>query len=405
LDLCDEKGDLCGKIFADMGADVIKIEPPGGSSSRSRGPFFKGEAHPEKSLFWFAFNNNKRGITLNLETADGKDIFRRLAGKSDIILESFHPGYLDRLGLGYSALSAKNPRMIMTSITPFGQEGPYKDYKGTDMIAFALSGLMSDCGDPDRPPVQVSFPQAYMAAGTYGAEGTMIAVYERELSGKGQHVDLSAQASVTWFISEIIPFWTFLKQNINRAGGDITRKGGLRAPMLWKCKDGYISYLIQAGLPGAERNKMMAKWLEEEGLANQYIKTKDWFKFDWAAITKDEFQENFVEPLSKLFMRYTVKELYDQALKRVISLLPASTSKYLVDENAQLQARNFWVPVEHEELQTTITYPGPFITMSETPLKEMRRAPMIGEHNREVLVDELGFSQNDLIMFKQAGVI
>ncbi len=405
LDLCDEKGDLCGKILADLGADVIKIEPPGGSPARNIGPFYHDEPHPEKSLFWFAFNNNKRSITLNLETADGKEIFRKLTAKSDIILESFPPGSLDRLGLGYPELSAINPRIILTSITPFGQEGPYKDYRGPDMVVFALSGVMSVCGDADRPPVQVSFPQSYLAASTYAAEGTMIALYERKSSGRGQHIDAAAQASLVLFLSELFPFWTFLGQNISRAGNAITRKGGLRCPVIWKCKDGYVSFLVQAGLPAARRNRTMAQWLEEEGLATPNIKEKDWVRFDWAKVKKEEFQEDFIEPLSKLFLRYTTQELYAQALKRVLSVFPVSTSQYLVEENAQLKARNFWVPVKHEPLKATITYPGPFISMSKTPLKEMRRAPMIGEHNEEVLVKELGFSSGDLALLKQAGII
>ncbi len=195
LDLCDERGALCGKILGDMGADVVKIEKPGGDRCRDIGPFYGNTPHRERSLFWFAFNNNKRGVTLNLETSAGKRIFGELVKRSDVVLESFEPGYLDKIGLGYEALRTINPKIVLTSITPFGQSGPYAGYKGTDMVVWALGGLMNLCGDADRPPLQVSLPQSFIAASTYAAEGTMIALYERGNSGLGQHVDLSAQAT------------------------------------------------------------------------------------------------------------------------------------------------------------------------------------------------------------------
>ena len=175
LDITDEKGFLCGKVLGDLGADVIKIEKPGGDPARSIGPFYHDIPDPEKSLYWFAFNMNKRGITLDIETADGQQIFKKLATTADFVIGSFPPGYMDKLGLGYSALSEINPQTIVTSITPFGQTGPYQDFKGSDIVAMAMSGLMYLIGDPDRPPVRISFPQAYLHAGVEGAVGSMVA--------------------------------------------------------------------------------------------------------------------------------------------------------------------------------------------------------------------------------------
>lgn len=143
LDLTDEKGLLCGKLLGDLGADVIKIEPPGGDTSRNVGPFYKDIPDPERSLFWFAFNTSKRGITLDIETADGQDVFKRLVTSADFVIESFPPGHMDRLGLGYPALNEINPGVIMVSISPFGQTGPYKDYKSPDIVACAMGGQMS----------------------------------------------------------------------------------------------------------------------------------------------------------------------------------------------------------------------------------------------------------------------
>src|SRR3990170_3305135 len=156
LDLTDEKGLLCGKILGDLGADVIKIERPGGDPARRIGPFYHDEPHPEKSLFWFAFNTSKRGITLNIETADGQEIFKRLVQTADFVIETFPPGYLAKLGLGYSDLEKINPGIILVSITPFGQTGPYKDWKGADIVAWATGGDMAPWGEPDRPPIRIS---------------------------------------------------------------------------------------------------------------------------------------------------------------------------------------------------------------------------------------------------------
>lgn len=165
LDLTDEKGLLCGRMLADLGADVIKIEKPGGDPARFRGPFYKDDPHPEKSFYWFALNLNKRSVTLDVETADGRDIFNRLVKTADFVIESFPPGHMKDIGLGYEALEKINPRVILTSITPFGQTGPYKDWKASELVAWAMGGFMFLCGDADRAPVQIACPQSYFHAG------------------------------------------------------------------------------------------------------------------------------------------------------------------------------------------------------------------------------------------------
>ena len=169
LDLSNELGFLCGKILGDLGANVIKIEPPGGDPARRLGPFYGDQPDPEKSLFWFGFNNNKRGITLNLESAKGRELFSRLVTKAHFVIETFTPGYLDSLDLGYKTLSIINPRLVLNSITPFGQTGPYSRFKASDIEIMALSGCMSLTGDPDRPPLRVTFPQSYGWTGSYAA--------------------------------------------------------------------------------------------------------------------------------------------------------------------------------------------------------------------------------------------
>ena len=243
LDLTDEKGLLCGKLLGDLGADVIKIERPGGDPARSIGPFYHDEPDPEKSLFWFAFNTSKRGITLDIETADGQEIFKRLVKSADFVIESFPPGYMDKLGLGYSALEKINPGIIMVSITPFGQTGPYKDYKAPDIVAWAMGGQMYPCGDADRPPVRISHhSQAYLHAAAEAAVGAMMALYYREMTGEGQQVDVSIQESVAQLTYGLHASWDMMKV--------IQQRGGMRCSMVLRSYDtdmalqGWLCHLV-----------------------------------------------------------------------------------------------------------------------------------------------------------------
>ena len=180
LDLADEKGVYCTKLLADLGADTIRIEEPGGDPMRRIGPFFHDEPDHEKSLYWFQFNTSKRGITLNLETADGREILKRLVKTADVVVETFPPGYLDEMGLGYSVLSELNPGVVLTSITPFGQSGPYRDFQSSDLIAQAMGGLMYLAGFPEDAPHKLHGSQAYHSASVQAAVGTMMALYARE---------------------------------------------------------------------------------------------------------------------------------------------------------------------------------------------------------------------------------
>ena len=191
LDLTDAKGHLCGRILGDMGADVIKIEPPGGDPVRNRGPFYHDEPHPERDLNWFFANANKRGITLDLKTIDGLEIFKRLVGGAEVIIESFPPGYMEELGLDYASLIGIKPDIIFSSITPFGQDGPYAHYRVTDLVAASMGGMVYVHGDADRVPVRISVPHAYFLGSQHAAMGTITALYDRELTGEGQLVETS----------------------------------------------------------------------------------------------------------------------------------------------------------------------------------------------------------------------
>jgi crotonobetainyl-CoA:carnitine CoA-transferase CaiB-like acyl-CoA transferase len=405
LDLTDERGFLCGKILADLGADVIKIEKPGGDKARSLGPFYHEEPSPEKSLYWFAYNMNKRGITLNIESKEGRKILIELASTADFIIESFAPGYLDDLGLSYLKLSRTNPRIIMTSITPFGQTGPYKNYKASDIEVMAMGGLMYITGDPEQPPLRISLPQAFLLASAHGAAASMVAHFYRETSGEGQHVDVSAQECVLWEIANAIPLWELNQNILKRAGSYMAgRWKGTKQRLLWKCKNGYVLFYILGGAFGVKTNRAIVKWMEEENIAPEYLKNFNWDAFDMATQTQ-EMQDQIETHISKLFSMFTKEELYNGALKRGIMLCPVNTSKDIF-ENVQLKDRGFWMDINHPELlSTSITYPGAFAKLSETPVNIRCRAPLIGEHNLEIYQGELGLSSSKLNDLLHAGII
>jgi benzylsuccinate CoA-transferase BbsE subunit len=403
LDLTDEKGFLCGKILADLGADVIKIERPGGDRSRRTGGFWGDVPHPERSLYWFAYNSSKRGITLNIETADGRAIFKRLVRTSDFIFESFAPGYLDSLGLGYADLSRINQGIIMASITPYGQMGPYRDYKDTDLVVMGMCGTLYQTGDFDGPPVHISLPQACLHAGADAAVGSMVAYYHREATGEGQQVDVSMQQSAAWFQANAVPTWELNKVIPKRSGAF---RAGLNHDtdqrQVWPCKDGYVFFNVIGGRTGAKSLSALVAWMNGEGGATDFLLNMDWNSFDMFTVTGAVIRQ-IEEPVGKFFLSHTAKELLAEAVRRGVSLGPLSSMHDLLTDDC-LKARDFWTDIAHPELGTSITYPREFVRSSEVDCAIRFRAPLIGEHNLAVF-SELGLSRRDIITLKQAGAI
>lgn len=394
LDISDDKGTVCGKILAELGADVIKIEDPGGGKERSIGPFVNDDNDPEKSLFWFAFNRGKKGITLHLEDDEAKEIFKKLVSDADIVIESFQPGYLDSIGLGYSDLRQVNPGIVFVSISPFGQTGPYKDYKATDLVIMAMSGYMHLCGDSDRPPVRVSYPLAYGFAATEAATGSLIALYDREMTGKGQHVEVSAQEAVTEFTLMAPWAWDVMKRATQRTG----RGGDLR-----QCKDGWVMFRIYGGQMGARMNTALSEWMESLGEADEFLESVGWEMLDMATVSR-EYLGEINEAVNNFFLKHTKAELRKGAAKRGINLDPVWTIPEILN-SVQLDARNFYVEVDHPELGMSITYPGGFFISTDIPCCIGERAPLIGEHNDEIYRGKLGISDSELRYLKERKII
>ena len=222
LDLCDEKGQLVGKLLGEMGARVIKIEPPSGDAARNVGPFRNDIPDPNQSLNFWAFNTAKESITLDLDTTAGQGLLRKLVMKADVVLESFDPGYLDSLGLGYEGLSGLNSRLVRTSITGFGQDGPYRDYKTSDIVGLAMSGIMHSCGYddvPGSPPIRPSGGHAYMISAHYAAIGTLLALNWRDMTGEGQRVDASIHEACSCTTEWAVPIYIYHGGIVRRMTG------------------------------------------------------------------------------------------------------------------------------------------------------------------------------------------
>ncbi len=399
LDLTDEQGLLAGKFMGDMGADVIKIEKPGGDSTRNIGPYYLDEKEPDKSLYWWVMNTSKRGITLDITKPAGAEIFKKLAKKADFVIESFPVGFMAKLGLDYKDLEKINPGIIMVSITPFGQTGPYKEFKGSDIVLWAMGSgnYMRTMGETDRPPIRIGHhSQCYNHAGTEAVVGALVALYHRRSTGAGQHVDISIQDAMN--------FLTAIDYDLNktlRSRG--TKYFDVEVKHIWHCKDGYVMWRYTGGPMALRHSVPLINWMASEGMASDWLKSFDWQNFSHFNTTQaiiDRLEKETID----FFMTKTKMQIMDGAVKYRIMLYAASTAKD-VRESPQLAAREFWATVEHPELGKQITYPGKWANNSLTPPQIYHRAPLIGEHNHEIYDNELQMSPKDYRRLEKAKVI
>ncbi len=394
LDLADEKGSYCGKLLADLGADVLKVEPPGGDKVRSHGPFHKNDVHPEKSLSFLYFNTSKGSITLNIEDGTGQDVFRRLVDKADVIVESSPVGYLAGLGLDYRSLRKVNPRLVMASITPFGQKGPDSGYKATDINIMAMSGYMQLVGEPDQQPLVLGGEQSFYPGAQYASVGTMTALFHRDAnSGKGQHVDVSMQEAMITYWHEQTPvaMWNMTKQNVTRVGS----MDAMVTPCgLYPCKDGWISLCVVTPLEW----DTLAKWIfevtgNEEVLQEQY---------KGGLISRMPVRDMVNVMVIDFTDRLAARELFLEGQKRKLVVMPVNDVTAVMDD-VQLKARNFWVELDHPVVGK-LKYPrGPLY--SDAIGAPRKAAPLLGEDNERIYCGELGFSREDLAVLSTTGVI
>jgi crotonobetainyl-CoA:carnitine CoA-transferase CaiB-like acyl-CoA transferase len=402
LDLTDDKGFICGKMFADLGMDVIKVEKPGGDPGRWLGPFYQNQVDPQKSLLWFAHNSSKRSITLDITSEEGRDIFFTLVNKADFVIESFQPGHMAALGLGYEDLVKINPRIIFASISGFGQSGPFAHWNAPDLVCMAMSGYMNLIGNPARAPVRITVPQAYLHAATEAAVGCLFALWHREVSGVGQHVDASAQQAVAWDEFHNQNFWDMRKFNLKRMGGE-RMYGKVVYRLIFACKDGHVIFAMFGGPIAAKRMRSLVAWMEREGMADAFLREFDWEK--WSPLTfTTEAAAKLEKRFASFFMTKTKRELFSAALKEGYLIGSVNSIRDVV-EDPHLRERGFWQEVEHPELRQTIRYPGAPYKSVESPYRIRKRAPLIGEHNFDIFQQELGFSDEKMADLKNRGVI
>jgi crotonobetainyl-CoA:carnitine CoA-transferase CaiB-like acyl-CoA transferase len=404
LELADEKGQFCGKLMADLGADVIKIEPPGGESTRSVGPFLDDIPHPDRSLSFWHYNTSKRGVTINLERKDGQDLFRRLASTADIVLETLTPGYLASINLAYEELKNGNPKLIMCSLTPFGQSGPWRDYQSTDMLHMAAGGQMASCGYddsdlPDAPPIAPGGGNAWHTGAHYAYIGIMAALIYRTVTGHGQYIDASVHDACALTTESAVATYIYRGDVVIRQTG----RHHSTAPTprsQFRAKDGKY---VNAGTGGRDNPawvRRIAEWMDSHGLADDLMEER---YLDPEFVRKNT---NHIvdEVIANFIANRTADEVYHEAQERGFPWGVVRTPEDLLND-PHLDHREFWTEVEHPELDRSFIYPGNGSIFNGTPWHISRRAPLVGEHNDEVFIEILGLSPEEIVRLSDDGMI
>jgi crotonobetainyl-CoA:carnitine CoA-transferase CaiB-like acyl-CoA transferase len=404
LELADEKGQFCGKLLGDMGADVVKIEPPAGEPGRHIGPFLDDIPDADRSLSFWYHNTSKRGITLNLETPDGCALFRRLATNADVILETFRPGFLPSLGLDYASLSATNAGLILCSLTPFGQTGPWRDYLSSDLLHMAAGGEMASCGYdekdvPNAPPIAPGGGNAWYMGCHYAYMAIMAALVYRSVSGLGQAIDASVHEACALTTESAIANYVYRDEVLKRQTGRHHAVASTpRTQFL--AKDGlYVTALISGGL-NPRNVKILAELMEPYGMAGDL---KDPKYADPAVVTANS--AHIIDGVLAAFIAsLPAEEVYHAAQERGLTWGAVRPPEALLDD-PHLHDRGFWKQVEHPELGRSYVYPGEPAIFSDSPWRISRRAPLVGEHNTEIFCDELGLSRAELSVLAENRVV
>lgn len=407
LELGGELGDWCGKLLADMGADVVKVEPPGGDETRQYPPFFEDEPGVDRSLYFWHYNTNKKSITLDIESSRGREIFRQLVARADVVIDSFAAGRLQELGLGYEHLREIAPELVMAAITPFGQKGPYSDYVATDLTALSFAGPVWSCGydDHSMAPVRGGGNQGYHTACHFAAIGIMTALVHRQLTGQGQFIDVNMHAALNVTTEGAVFNWLV-------AGDVVQRQTGRHAapnptPVTqFLCRDGRY---INVGFPARTEEQWfhLLAWLEEEGYVGdlgEYLSPPSMDamrKGDPDALKQHHEIMTAVQALAQNVDSFDLfRRAQDLGFQWGIIYSPEEAL-----EDPHFKERGMQVTVEHPELGRSFVYPGAPYRFEGTPWEIRRRPPLLGEDNQELYCRELGLTPRELDDLIGAGVV
>ncbi|HML98156.1 MAG TPA: CoA transferase [Tepidiformaceae bacterium] len=396
VEFTDEVGSYCGRLLADLGAEVIKVEPPGGGRQRNSAPFLAGyEGNPDASLAFWVHNTSKKSVVLDLESDHGRAAARRLALSADILIEDNPVGYLAARGLGYADLHAAKPSLVYTSVTGFGQTGPHAGWAYSDIVGQAMGGIMTLAGDPADPPNMIYGHQADVSASIQAAQGTLIALLHAEATGQGQLVDVSAQEAISMSQETAMQTWDFQKKNRARMGA----AGGLPITIpgsgTLKVKDGYIVLYIIA--PAGGDLPDLVDWMREEGKAGDlddepYRTLISNLNMGWLTqlMGAPEEAAKYVpllphvnELIGAFFAEKTAREAYEEGQGRRLLIGIVSTPADLA-QNRQLRERGWYINFPEPPVGNPVEFPGPPYRLSETPAV-ISRPPRLGEHTAAVL--------------------
>jgi benzylsuccinate CoA-transferase BbsE subunit len=372
----------CGKMYAELGADVILVEPPGGAAGRRRGPYV---AHPgaaavagDLSLSFAYFNTSKRSVTLDLEDAADRDRFLALARDAQLVLESEPPGRLDALGCGYDALSRINPALVVTSITPYGQTGPFSQYVAEDLATMAAGGFLYLGGYPDTEPIGACYNQAYAGGSMFGAVASMLALTHAELQGEGEHVDVSMQECMVLAMENSVQFYD-LEKTVRKRSAGVHRFAGTG---VYPCRDGHV-YMMAGGIGANRFWGRTIEWLTDEKVPGiEQLLGDEWneTKFLQSDVAKTIFTNVFGAWARGQSKNY----LYHEGQRRHVPVAAINDVNDLV-QSEQLAARNYFVQTRQPSWPQAALQPGAPYQFTLTPWAMRRRAPLPGEHNSTIL--------------------
>ena len=393
LDLTGEMGAYCTKLLADLGADVIKIEPPGGDPARNIGPFVNDEPGADRALSFLYQNTSKRSIILDLDQEADREKFRKLVPTADIVVEDFPAGYLDSIDLGYESLQKLREDIIVTSITGFGSTGPHKDYLAPDIVGVAMGGIMWLAGDQEDPPNLPFGNQGYFSASAQAAAGTTMALYHRDITGEGQQVDVSMQEALLMSQETAMQMYDMTKSVRNRAGARGSLPISIPGFGPYEASDGWIWGYV--GAPGGAPWSDLLQYMIDDGKAEDleespYKDVIDQLNIRFLtglAINPEEGKKHIptLAHINEVFTRFCAAkskwDLYQEGQSRRLLIGIVSTPEDLA-KNPQLEAREYYESIEGSA--GAVRYPGAPYRLSETPWRATR-APEAGEHTTEVL--------------------